>query len=118
MSELLRPYIGEIIVGVVMAFIGWFFERKRKKVEVRNLAVEGNKAKADYSKSMLDIYQDALNDLKDRYEEKYEFLKREYDLQFSNLNLKMERLKKDQEMWKNRYEDLKQQFDTYKETHP
>ena len=117
MLEFLQPFIGEIIVGAVMAFLGWFFERKRKRVEIDNLAVEGNKAEADYSKSMLDIYQDALTDLRNRYEEKYDFLKNEYDLKFANIGLQMERLKKDQEMWKNKYTSLKKEFDAYKRKH-
>ncbi|MFV8280565.1 hypothetical protein ACNKXS_03420 [Christiangramia marina] len=118
MIEILKPYLGELLVLIIGSLLGWFVERKRKKVEVRNLTVEGNKAEADYSKSMLDIYQDALTDLKDRYEEKFCFLKKEYDLQFTNLNLRMERLKKDQEMWKNRYSKLKREFEDYRKSHP
>jgi len=118
MIEFFKPFFGELLVLVLGSFLGWFFERKRKKQEVKNLKVEGNKAEADYSKSMLDIYQDALSDLKNRYEEKFDFLKKEYDLQFTNLNLRMEKMKKDQEMWKNRYNSLKSEFDNYKKTHP
>lgn len=118
MLEFLQPYLGEFITAILAAFLGWFFERKRKKVEVANLAVEGNKAEADYSKSIMDIYQEALTDLKIRYEERYAFLKNEYDLKFANTNLQIQQLKKDQEMWKNKYTSLKKEFDAYKKKHP
>lgn len=118
MIEIIRPYIGEIVVGAAMGFIGWFFERKRKQVEVKNLAVEGNKMEADYSKSIMDMYQEALTDLKNRYEERYSFLKNEYDLKFENLNLQLDKMKRDQEMWKNKYTSLKKEFDVYKQKHP
>jgi len=103
MLEFLQPFIGEIIVGAVMAFLGWFFERRKKK--------------AEYSKSMIDIYQDALTDLKTRYDEKYAFLKNEYDLKFKHLTFQMDQLRKDQEMWKNKYSSLKKEFDAYKRKH-
>ena len=117
-TESLGIFLTALITGGVGGFFGWFFERKRKKVEVKNLAVEGNKMEADYSKSIMDLYQEALTDLQQRYEERYVFLKNEYDLKLDNLNLKFERIKKDQEMWKNKYAGLKKEFDAYREKHP
>ncbi|MEO2064500.1 MAG: hypothetical protein ABGW97_16070 [Christiangramia sp.] len=122
MSEFFTEYLGifltALITGGVGGFFGWFFERKRKKVEVKNLAVEGEKGKADYLQAIMDSYQDALTDLRVRYEERYEFMKNEYDLKFENQNLKIDKLKKDQEMWKNKYNSLKKEFDAYKKKHP
>lgn len=117
-QENLGLLLASIITGGVGGFFGWFFERKRKKVEVQNLQAEGTKAKADYSKSIMDLYQEALTDLQQRYEERYNFLKNEYDLKLDNLNLKFERMKKDQEMWKNKYNSLKKEFDAYRKKHP
>ncbi|MCH4824303.1 hypothetical protein ML462_14095 [Gramella lutea] len=122
MAEFLQQYLGifltALITGGVGGFFGWFYERKRKKVEVDNLEAEGSKAKADYSKSIIDLYQEALTDLKNQYEARYLFLKNEYDLKFENQNLKIEKLTKDQEMWRNKYTALKKEFDAYKRKHP
>ena len=110
MNEFLQRYLGEMITALIAGFGAWFFERKRKKVEVQNL-------NADYSKSIMEMYQNALTDLKDRYEERYTFLKNEYDLKFQHLNLKMEQMQKDQEMWKNKYTSLKKEIDLEKKKH-
>ena len=91
-TEYLGMFIAALITGGLGGFFGWFFERKRKKVEVENLEAEGSKAKADYSKSIIDLYQEALTDLKNQYEARYLFLKNEYDLKFENQNLKIEKL--------------------------
>ena len=55
--------------------------------------------------------------MKNQYEERYNFLKREYDLKFENMSFKMAQLEKDQEMWKNKYSSLKKEFDAYKKKH-
>lgn len=132
MGDFLQKYLAEILTAFsitsIAGFSGWFWERKRKGVEVKNLQTEGNKAEADYGKAIMDMYQEALTDLKlryeerlkdlkDKYEERYIFLKNEYDLKFENLNLQMEKLKKDQEMWRNKYNSLKKEFDAYKMNH-
>lgn len=110
MKEFLQPYVGEFIAVLISGFGVWFFERRRKKVEVKSL-------EADHSKSIMGLYQEALDDLKKRYEEKYLSLKTEYDLKFQNLNLQIDKLKRDQEMWKNKYTSLKKEFDAYKKKH-
>jgi len=121
MGEFLQQYLGEILIlvitGAVSGFFGWFFERKKKKVEVKNLEAEGSKAKADYSKSIIDLYQDALTDLKNQYEERYNFLKNEYDLKFANMNIQMQQLNQALDVWKNKYSSLKKEFDAYKKKH-
>lgn len=118
MLDFILKYLGELIAAAIAGFMGWFFERKRKKAET-------NKVEADYSKAIMEIYQEALTDLKARYDEKYESQnreydlkfksqKQEYDLKFESLNLKMDKMTKDQEMWKNKYTSLKKEFDNYK----
>lgn len=111
MFDFIVQYLGELIAAAIAGFMGWFFERKRKKAET-------NKVEADYSKAIMEIYQDALNDLKKRYDDRDAYLKAEYDMKFEVLNVKMEQLKKDQEMWKNKYSSLKKEFDAYKKKHP
>jgi hypothetical protein len=107
MSEFIREYFGMLLGGTITGglagFFAWFWKRKSSK--------------ADYSKSIIDLYQEALTDLKNQYEGRYVFLKNEYDLKFANLNLQLEQVKKDQEMWKNKYSSLKKEFDAYKKKH-
>lgn len=107
MTEFFREYFGMLLGGTITGglagFFAWFWKRKATKV--------------DYSKGIVDLYQDTLDDLKQRYEERYLFLKSEYDYKFSALNLKMEALEREQDMWKNKYNDLKKSFDAYKKKH-
>lgn len=121
MGEFLQQYLGEFIMVVITTgiggFFGWFFERKRKKVEVDNLKAEGSKTKVDYSKSIIDLYQEALSDLKNQYEERYSFLKNEYDLKFLNMGIQMQQLNQVLDVWKNKYSSLKKEFDAYKKKH-
>jgi len=107
MGEFIREYFGLLVGGTITGglagFFTWFWKRKSSKV--------------DYSKSIVDLYQDTLDDLKIRYEERFAFLKREYDYKFSALSIKMEALEKEQNMWKNKYASLKKEFDAYKKKH-
>lgn len=89
------------LIGIMLAgFGGWFFQRKQKHAELEAL-------KANNSQKIVDLYQEALSDLKIRYDEKFEELHKELDM-----------LRKNVELWKNKYRDLKQEFDLYRNKHP
>lgn len=112
-----QKYLGEFFTVLVGAFGGWFFQRKRKKAEV-------DAAKADNQQKIMDLYQEALDDLEKRYEKRFEFLKREYEQRFEPLKTQIEslqaeikKLEKVVETWKKKYQSLKKQFEEYKENH-
>lgn len=96
MIDLIQPYLGELITALVAGFGGWFFQRKQKHAELESL-------KANNSQKIVDLYQESLDDLKKRYEERFQELHREVDL-----------LRKNVELWKAKYRDLKKEFEDYK----
>ena len=88
MLELIKPYITEIITFVAGAG-AWGYER--------------NKRKAAYNKTIMELYQEALDDLKKRYDAHLRELEERYDKRFKELEL--------------RYNKLKQSFEDYKKKH-
>lgn len=98
MMELLKPYIGEIITA--LAGLGaWSFERNKRKQELKKGETENNQ-------SVMDLYQEALDDLKKRYDEK--FLELENDIK---------KLRDNVNLWKAKYASLKKAFDEYRSKH-
>lgn len=110
----MSQYMSEFITAIIAGFAGWFFERKRKKAEL--LAT-----RADSSQKIMDLYQEALDDLKNRYEERLGYLKAEYDERLRKLTEAMDAIlkkqvadeKKYQEL-KKKYQELKAEFENYK----
>ncbi len=81
----MKEYLGEFITGLITSLCGlgaWLNERKQRKLQ--------------NNQSIMDLYQEALDDLKKRYDEKYEDLKKEF------------------ESFKSKYKSLKIEFDNYK----
>lgn len=105
MIEFLQPYISEIITGLVGLLI-WLFERNKRKTEFATLTNKLKQQETDTDKSVVDLYQEALDDLKKRY-----------DIKFSDLELDIESLRKNLNLWKGKYTSLKKEFDVYKCKH-
>ncbi len=99
-ADFITQHLGELITALVAGFFGWFFQRKQKHAELEAL-------KADNSQKIVDLYQEALGDLKSRYDEKFNELHREVEL-----------LRKNVELWKGKYRDLKSEFEKYRQKHP
>jgi hypothetical protein len=100
----------------------------KKETEVEALQAEVAKAKVDSSKRIMDLYQEALDDLKVRYEERYEYMNAEFERRHGDLKLnfeakyeelknekdseiiklkkKVENLRQNLEYWKGKYEKL------------
>lgn len=97
MIETIQQYLGEFITALVAGFGGWFFQRKQKHAELEAL-------RANNYQKIVDLYQEALADLK-----------KTYDGKFKDLHNEVELLRKNVELWKNKYRDLKKAFDEYRE---
>lgn len=96
--DIINDHIGEIITAI--AGLGaWGFERAKRKQELKKSETETNQ-------SVVDLYQEALDDLKKRYDEKFTDLETEIKSLKDNLNL-----------WKGKYRSLKKEFDEYKKKH-
>ena len=80
------------IIVTIGGGLAWFFERKKRKTEMQL-------AEASAEHSVMDLYQEALDDLKKRYDEKFEELEEE-----------IKSLRTNMEYWKTKYKNLKRQF--------
>lgn len=100
----LKPFFGEIGTGLVTMLVMWFLNRKKQDI--------------DNNQSIVDLYQDSLTDLKNRYEEKYLDLKITFDGKLNRVLEKMAELEKSLDEWKKKYYNLKKDFDKYKSEHP
>lgn len=98
MMEILKPYVGEIITAIA-GFSAWSFERKKRKQEIA-------KSETENHQSVVDLYQEALDDLKKRYDEKFLELEKDIKKLRDNVNL-----------WKAKYSSLKKEFDDYRAKH-
>ena len=110
MEQLILDHIGTLITGVIGA-IGWIFQYKKRKTENKRSALELEQLKLELSKgntenqsSVVDLYQEALDDLKKRY-----------DLKFKDLETEIELLRKNLENEKRKYQELKRSFQEYKQ---
>ena len=98
MLEFIKPYIPEIVTFIAGAS-AWGYERNKRKADLKKADTENNK-------SIMDLYQEALDDLKKRYDEKFSDLEAEISVLRQNL--------KDSEL---SYDKLKKEFTAYKKNH-
>ncbi len=74
-------------------------ERRKRKVDLL-------KAETESKQQIMDMYQEALSDLKTRYDEK-----------FKELSDEIKGLKEQVNTWKVKYQRLKKEFDDYRKNH-
>lgn len=90
-------------IPVVITFItgvsAWFYERNKRKMDLKLSETQNNK-------SIMDLYQEALDDLKIRY-----------DLKFSELQIEIKDLQMKLQSRENDYIRLKKEFNEYKRKH-
>lgn len=106
MYEAFLEHLGTIITAILGA-IAWLFERRKRTIAHKksNLELEQLRQKGDTENqsSVVDLYQEALDDLKKRYDEKFQELEKD-----------VEQLRKNVELWKGKYRTLKDEFTQYK----
>jgi len=104
MFEVIKPYLGEMFAAVIGGVIGYLPNRKKSRI--------------DNQQAIVDLYQESLTDLKERYEEKYQDLKATFDAKLVKVVTELETLKKSLNDWRKKYFTLKKDFDQYKKDHP
>ncbi|WP_438710868.1 hypothetical protein ACSTS3_19715 [Aquimarina muelleri] len=105
--EFITTYLVEILTGTnVTAIIVWLFDRKKRANQYAQLVAELKSKETENDKSVVDLYQEALDDLKKRYDEK-----------FDELGSELKTLKTNLDLWKGKYRTLKKEFDEYREKH-
>lgn len=92
--EIILPYL----FGAGGLFTAWT-ERKKRKQEIQQ-------AETQNQQQVVDLYQEALDDLKKRYDEK-----------FKELDVDLKQLRHNLDLWKGKYRILKKEFDEYRESH-
>ena len=110
---MITNYLPEILTFITTTIAGlgaWNYERTKRRadlksrdVELSKLKIELNKSKTDNDKSIVSLYQDALNDLKIRYDNDIKELEEKFSKKFDEMEL--------------RYNRLKKSFDDYKKRH-
>lgn len=107
--DLLKDNMPTIATGIIAA-IAWIFERnkrvqeqKKSTVELEQLQVQLSKADTENQNSVMDLYQEALDDLKTRY-----------DVKFKELQDDLIQVRKNLNESKSKYAALKKEFDNYK----
>ncbi|TSE05679.1 hypothetical protein [Aquimarina algiphila] len=101
MKEFLTNHI-ESILGFLFGAGGLFSawaERKKRKQELVQAEIQSQQ-------QVVDLYQEALDDLKKRYDEK-----------FSELEGEIKQLRTNLDLWKGKYRTLKSEFDAYRKAH-
>ncbi|WP_299627756.1 hypothetical protein [uncultured Tenacibaculum sp.] len=101
MKEFLVNHI-DVIIGYLFGAGGMFTawtERKKRRQELV-------KAETQNQQQVVDLYQEALDDLKKRYDEK-----------FNELETEIKQLRTNLDLWKSKYRDLKNEFEVYKNNH-
>lgn len=104
MIDLFTPYIGEAVAALIGGFVMWWPTRKKSQI--------------DNQQAIVDLYQETLTDLKQRYEEKFQDLKATFDTRLEKVMEEVKDLKRQLDEWQRKYYNLKQAFDKYKKDHP
>lgn len=108
MGETWQLVLSNILPVVAGGAVGWFSRRQKNKADMKTKEAENQRLlkaqEADKNQMIVDLYQEALSDLKKRYDEK-----------FGELHEEIEALRKNVELWKTKYRDLKKAFDEYRE---
>lgn len=129
MMQNVPPIIITTIVGAITGVITWFATRRSKHVELERKNAEIANMKADSSQRIMDQYQEALDDLKQRYDARFDYLKEEYEMrhndlkadydrkymrlheekedQIQSLKKEIDSLRRNLETWKQKYRSLK-----------
>jgi adenylosuccinate synthase len=109
----MKDFIPEIITFITTTIAGigaWNYERNKRRVDLKNrdlelakLKSELEKSQTDNDKNIIELYQDALNDLKARYDNDIKELEERFAKKFDEMEA--------------RYNRLKKSFDDYKAKH-
>jgi len=87
------------ITTAVSGAVAWYYERNKRVQELKS-------AELNNSEKIIDMYQQALDDLGKRFEMRIEILEKD-----------IVRLNSEVLDWKGKYSSLKKQFDDYKKKH-
>jgi len=137
MKDFLLNHLDQLISFVALAISGGLWiDTKKKKAELKSMQANAKGADADATQKIVDLYQEAIDDLEKRYKKRYEELdafykerlenmkktiRQEIEKEFANeldeLRGEMKSLRTNLELWKTKYRNLKAAFDDYRQKH-
>lgn len=97
--EFLKGHLPEVLL-FISGLGAWSYERNKRRLDLKQTETNSNK-------SIMDLYQEALDDLKNRYDEK-----------FTELRAEVEELKHLLDAERQKNINLKRDFENYKKKHP
>ena len=104
--EIIKPFIPEIILFLSGAG-AWGYERNKRKQSLKT-------AETSNDKSIMELYQAALTDLKSRYDKDLEDMQLRHNTNLKEMQIRYDQKFKDLEQ---RYTRLKSAFESYKKQH-
>lgn len=107
--EVYKTYLSEIAIAIT-GIAAWLFERKKRREDLKS-------AQTENIQKIVDLYQEALSDLKVRYDIEIKELEFKYDLKFKGLEEDLEKVRSNLNIYKTRYTSLKRDFEAYKKKH-
>lgn len=121
LGQYLIDNLNLLITGLISGALGYIFNRYKNRAELKSL-------QADSSQKIVDLYQDAMDDLKVRYEEKFTSARDDYNSKTANLiksfeerhqqlEKKFDHLQKEHDNLKKKYSALKQENEDYRSQH-
>ncbi len=54
MEEFFKNYLSELVLAIIGAFLGWFFQRKKQLAELRGSEIENAEKGLQYYRQMVD----------------------------------------------------------------
>lgn len=109
MIEFIKPFLPEILTGV-LGLGAWANERNKRKQDVK-------RAETQNIQAVLDLYQDAIMDLRKNYDATIQEMKMNNAAKFSQLEEDIKKLRENVNLWKTKYTKLKKDFDDYRSKH-
>jgi len=87
MKEFIAENIHTILVSIAGGggFLGWFFERRKKKLENESTEADVESKEIDNGEKIIDMYKKALDDLTERHEKKFTEISALYEKKIESL---------------------------------
>ena len=104
--EIYKAYLSEIAIAIT-GIAAWLFERKKRREDLKS-------AQTENIQKIVDLYQEALSDLKGRYDTEIKELELKYDLKFKILAEDLKQVRTNLNLYKTKYTNLKRDFEAYK----
>ena len=113
MEDLFKEHFGTLIATLITGFGGWFFGRRKSNAEASIVEADYESKEIDNGGKIVSMYKEAIDDLGNRYEKKYQEVAAIYDkkIEILEAEIKLQKqiisgLKKENSELKQRIKEL------------